>query len=204
MDEVLRRRFNRLLADRASMIEDGLDEQGPALMDPTSGAPRRFAYAPALVVVDGGLPQVCAARQVLDDLGLASEIALIGLAKRLEEVWLPDQDYPLILPRASEGLYLLQRVRDESHRFAITHHRGRRSRAMVESLLDAVPGLGEVRRRTLLGHFGSLKKLRSASLDQIAALPGFGPATARAVVIALAGEEVPMAVNTATGEIVGD
>lgn len=204
MDEVLRRRFNRLLADRTSMIEDGLDEQGPALMDPTSGAPRRFAYAPALVVVDGGLPQVCAARQVLDDLGLASEIALIGLAKRLEEVWLPDQDYPLILPRASEGLYLLQRVRDESHRFAITHHRGRRSRAMVESLLDAVPGLGEVRRRTLLGHFGSLKKLRSASLDQIAALPGFGPATARAVVIALAGEEVPMAVNTATGEIVGD
>lgn len=201
MDEVLRRRFNRLLADRESMLAEADDESGPALIDPTTGAPRKFAYAPALVVVDGGLPQVNAAQQVLDDLGLADEVALIGLAKRLEEVWIPGEEYPLILPRASEGLYLLQRVRDESHRFAISHHRGRRSKAMVESVLDGVPGLGEVRRATLLAHFGSLKKLRAATLDELRMLPGFGPTTAQAVLDALSGHDAGVAVNTATGEI---
>ncbi|MGI5952537.1 MAG: helix-hairpin-helix domain-containing protein, partial [Brooklawnia sp.] len=163
--------------------------------------PLKFAYAPALVVVDGGLPQVNAAQQVLDDLGLADEVELIGLAKRLEEVWRPGEDYPLILPRTSEGLYLLQRVRDESHRFAIAHHRSRRSKAMVESVLDGVPGLGQVRRATLLTHFGSLKKLRSASLAELQALPGFGPTTARAVLDALRSDDAGVAVNTATGEV---
>ena len=206
MDEVLRRRFKRLLADREAMqaAADGggaPGAEGPALVDPTSGAPLKFAYAPALVVVDGGLPQVNAAQEVLDDLGLSDEVALIGLAKRLEEVWVPGEEYPLILPRASEGLYLLQRVRDESHRFAISHHRGRRTKAMVESVLDAVPGLGEVRRRTLLAHFGSLKKLRAAELDQIAALPGFGPTTAQAVFDALRTEEPQVAINMTTGEV---
>ena len=100
------------------------------------------------------------------------DVALCGLAKRLEEVWLPDSDVPVILPRTSEGLYLLQRLRDEAHRFAITHHRSRRSKSMVESLLDDVPGLGEVRRKTLLTHFGSLRKLRAASVEEIAAVPG--------------------------------
>ena len=131
------------------------------MIDPTTGAPRKFAYAPSLVVVDGGPPQVAAAARALDELGI-SDVALCGLAKRLEEVWLPDSDDPVILPRTSEGLYLLQRLRDEAHRFAITHHRERRSKSMVESVLDQVPGLGEVRRKLLLNHFGSLKKLRAA------------------------------------------
>jgi excinuclease ABC subunit C len=123
------------------------------------------------------------------------------LAKRLEEVWLPDFDDPVILPRTSEGLYLLQRLRDEAHRFAITHHRQRRSKSMVESVLDQVPGLGEVRRKTLLAHFGSLKKLRAASVEEIAAVPGFGSKTAIAVKQALDALPQRESVNTATGEI---
>ena len=143
------------------------------LVDPDTGRPRKFAYAPGLVVVDGGPPQVAATQRALDELGI-DDIPVCGLAKRLEEVWLPGQEDPVILRRSSEGLYLLQRVRDEAHRFAITHHRSRRSKTMVESLLDDVPGLGEVRRKTLLKHFGSLKKLREASPEDIAQVPGIG------------------------------
>lgn len=195
MDEVLRRRLARLLDER------GRDEEsGPLLIDPTTGAPRRFAYAPALIVVDGGAPQVTAAAAVLEDLGLRGEIALCGLAKRLEEVWLPGEDYPVILPRASEGLYLLQRVRDEAHRFAITHHRGRRSKSMLSSALDGVPGLGELRRKALLSYFGSLKKLRAATPEEIAAVPGFGPKLAAAVHEAVA-DTGGEAINLATGEV---
>ncbi|MDA8437371.1 MAG: excinuclease ABC subunit UvrC [Propionibacterium sp.] len=201
MHEVLTRRFRRLLDDRAVMADD--EEVHGTRVDPATGAPRRFAYAPALVVVDGGAPQVSAAAAALAELGLDHEVALCGLAKRLEEVWLPDRDDPVILPRASEGLYLLQRARDEAHRFAITHHRGRRSQAMVESVLDAVPGLGEVRRRALLQHFGSLRKLRAADAGDIAAVPGFGPVLAVAVVEALAQQPRVEAINTATGEVVG-
>lgn len=197
MHEVIHRRFTRLLEERPAQAEQ---TAGPLLVDPVSGAPRRFAYAPSLVVVDGGAPQVAAAERALAELGCA-DIALCGLAKRLEEVWLPGQEYPLILPRASEGLYLLQRVRDEAHRFAITHHRGRRSAAMVESLLDDVPGLGEIRRKALLTYFGSLKKLRAATVEQIGAVPGIGPRTAGAVKAALAGEP-PTAINVTTGEVI--
>jgi len=181
----------------------GDDEGHDTRIDPVTGAPRKFSYAPGLVVVDGGPPQVAVAAEVLAELGLDRDIALCGLAKRLEEVWLPDQEHPVILPRTSEGLYLLQRVRDEAHRFAITHHRGRRSRAMVESVLDEVPGLGEVRRKALLAHFGSLRKLRAATSEDIAAVPGFGPVLARAVADALAGQPAEEAINTATGEVVG-
>jgi excinuclease ABC subunit C len=173
MHEVITRRFSRLRDETGN----GADQAGPLLVDPTTGAPRRFAYAPGLVVVDGGSPQVAAARQALAGLGMP-EIPLCGLAKRLEEVWLPDEEYPVILPRTSEALYLLQRVRDEAHRFAITHHRGRRSNAMVESLLDEVPGLGEIRRKALLTYFGSLRKLRAAATEEIALVPGIGPKTA--------------------------
>ena len=208
MHEVITRRFRRLLDDRAAMkkqLGDGQetrldDEEGPLLIDPTTGAPRKFAYTPALVVVDGGPPQVAAAAKALHELGI-DDVALCGLAKRLEEVWLPDIDEPVILPRTSEGLYLLQRLRDEAHRFAITHHRSRRSKSMVESLLDQVPGLGEVRRKALISYFGSLKKLRAASVEEIAAVPGFGLKTATAIKTALQQAPPPEAIDMATGEV---
>ncbi len=136
-------------------------------------------------MIDGGPPQVAAASGALAELGVA-DVPVVGLAKRLEEVWLPGQGAPVILPRTSEGLYLLQRVRDEAHRFAITHHRQRRSRSMVDSLLDDVPGLGATRRKALMVHFGSLKRLRAAAAEEIAEVPGIGPRTADAVVAALA------------------
>jgi len=206
MHEVITRRFRRLLDERAETgdVAPGVGDDGPLLVDPETGRPRRFAYAPALVVVDGGPPQVAAASRALGELGI-DDIPVAGLAKRLEEVWLPSQEDPVILPRSSEGLYLLQRIRDEAHRFAITHHRSRRSKSMVESVLDDVPGLGEVRRKTLLKHFGSLRKLKAASAEEIAQVPGIGPRTATAIkeaVASAARESGPtMSVNTATGEI---
>jgi excinuclease ABC subunit C len=202
MHEVITRRFRRLLDEQARSTEI-TTESGPMLVDPDTGRPRKFAYAPGLVVVDGGPPQVAAAKQALDELGI-DDIPVCGLAKRLEEVWLPGQADPVILPRSSEGLYLLQRIRDEAHRFAITHHRSRRSKTMVESLLDDVPGLGEVRRKTLLKHFGSLKKLREATVEEIATVPGVGPQTAAAIKAAVesnAATRKTVSVNTATGEI---
>ncbi len=156
---------------------------------------------PNLVVVDGGAPQVAAAQRALDELGI-DDVALCGLAKRLEEVWLPGDPHPVVLPRSSEGLYLLQRVRDEAHRFAIALHRTRRSKSMTASALDGVPGLGETRRTALLKHFGSLKRLAAASVDEVMEVPGVGRRTAEAVVSGLAARgRVPAAVNTATGEI---
>ncbi len=198
MTEVLTRRFRRLLEERELLSAE--DDVKAALVDATTRAPRGFAYAPGLLVVDGGAPQVAAAQAVLDNLGIR-DVAVCGLAKRLEEVWVPGEEFPVILPRTSEGLYLLQRVRDEAHRFAITHHRGRRSVSMVESLLDDVPGLGDVRRKALLRRFGSMKKLRAASATDIAETPGFGPRLAEAVVAAVASQQVPESVNMATGEI---
>ncbi len=214
MHEVISRRFRRLLDEQARSVEfqappgtgpDASQAQhsGPMLVDPETGRPRKFAYAPGLVVVDGGPPQVAAAQRALDELGIV-DIPVVGLAKRLEEVWVPGQEDPVILRRSSEGLYLLQRIRDEAHRFAITHHRSRRSKSMVESLLDDVPGLGEVRRKTLLKHFGSLKKLREAEVADIAQVPGIGPTTAAAIkdaVAATTGARQTVSVNTATGEI---
>ncbi len=185
---------------------DGDGEDGGASVrsriDPDTGRPRRFAYPPNLVVVDGGLPQVNAARAALAELGV-DDVALVGLAKRLEEVWLPGQEFPVILPRTSEGLYLLQRVRDEAHRFAITFHRQRRSKAMTSSALDDIPGLGESRRKALLRHFGSVKKVRAASEEQIREVPGIGPALAATIaqtLAAQAAQSVP-AVNVTTGEV---
>ena len=214
MHEVITRRFKRLLDEtaprstarrRRTAPQAGELRQArrPLLIDPETGRPKKFVYAPGLVVVDGGAPQVAAAQQALDALGI-HDIPVCGLAKRLEEVWLPSEEDPVILPRTSEGLYLLQRIRDEAHRFAITHHRSRRSKTMVESLLDDVAGLGEVRRKTLLKHFGSLRKLRAASVEELAVVPGIGPRTATAIKQAVtaggqAGKTV--SVNTATGEI---
>jgi len=141
-----------------------------------------------LVVVDGGQPQVNAVAAVLSDMGI-TDVALCGLAKRLEEVWLPGEDFPVILPRTSEALYLLQRVRDEAHRFAITFHRQRRSKRMTASALDNIPGLGETRRKALLRHFGSLKRLGQATPEEITEVPGIGRRTAEAVLEALKPEE---------------
>lgn len=211
MHEVITRRFRRLLDEQArSELRPGDEESGPMLVDPDTGRPRKFAYTPGLVVVDGGPPQVAAAQRALDELGI-DDIPICGLAKRLEEVWVPGEEDPVILPRTSEGLYLLQRIRDEAHRFAINHHRSRRSKSMVESVLDDVPGLGEVRRKGLLKHFGSLKKLRAAEVAEIAQVPGIGPATATAIKDALAKDDADrrdrgqnVRVNTATGEIEED
>ncbi|MGV0603759.1 excinuclease ABC subunit UvrC [Mycolicibacterium sp. XJ1904] len=171
--EVTRRRFYRHLHDT----------QHPTELAP-EGKSRRFAYPPNLFVVDGGAPQVNAAQAVLDELGI-TDVAVIGLAKRLEEVWVPSEPDPLIMPRNSEGLYLLQRVRDEAHRFAIAYHRSKRSKRMTASALDSVRGLGEHRRKALVTHFGSVARLKEASIEEITAVPGIGVATARAVLDAL-------------------
>ncbi len=197
MHEVLTRRFKRYLDDRA----EASDIEGMPI-DPETGRLPRFAYPPNLVVVDGGLPQVNAARSALAGLGI-DDVAMVGLAKRLEEVWLPGQEFPMILPRASEGLYLLQRVRDEAHRFAITFHRQRRSKAMTSSVLDDIPGLGETRRKALLRHFGSVKRLRAASIEQIREVPGIGAALASSIHQTLHDTATMPAspVNVTTGEM---
>jgi excinuclease ABC subunit C len=182
--------------------EEGEVAGGP--IDPETGRPRKFAYPPQLVVVDGGQPQVAAAQKALAELGI-DDVAVCGLAKRLEEVWLPGEDDPVILPRTSEGLYLLQRVRDEAHRFAITYQRSKRSKSMKAGALDAVPGLGATRRQALLKHFGSLKRLRAATVEEICQVPGIGRRTAETVAAALAAAApAAPAVNTATGEIIDD
>jgi len=181
--EVVRRRFTRFLKEQ-SETGGGLMLEAATRPDVVVGAPKKFAYPPNLVVVDGGAPQVEAAHAVLEEMGI-EDIAVVGLAKRMEEIWVPGQADPVILARTSEALYLLQRIRDEAHRFAITHHRQRRSKIMVASLLDDVPGLGEVRRKALLTKFGSLRALRAADVDQVAQVPGVGRKTAEAVVAAL-------------------
>ncbi|KUL54616.1 excinuclease ABC subunit C [Streptomyces sp. NRRL F-4489] len=233
MHEVIGRRFKRYLQEKQRSGEWGEEPPGerpqdaagaPAALagpgesaapaapgdDPAArltdedGRPKRFAYPPQLVVVDGGAPQVAAARRAMDELGI-DDVAVCGLAKRLEEVWLPGEDDPVVLPRSSEGLYLLQRVRDEAHRFAITYQRSKRGKRLKASPLDAVPGLGETRRQALLKHFGSLKKLRAATVEEICQVPGVGRKTAETVAAALAAAAPPApAVNTATGEIIED
>jgi excinuclease ABC subunit C len=216
--EVITRRFRRYLDEREATgeldtlgdtgdgDEDGTDRNGTdrngtdrngaggdgagglggdAEVDPRQ---RKFAYPPSLVVIDGGPAQVAAAAQALAELGI-DDIDVCGLAKRLEEVWLPHDDAPVILPRSSEGLYLLQRVRDEAHRFAITYHRAKRSKALAVSELDAVPGLGPARRATLLRHFGSVRRIAGATEAELAGLPGIGPQLAATVMAALRGGE---------------
>ncbi|GHP15513.1 excinuclease ABC subunit UvrC [Rhodococcus fascians] len=182
--EVTRRRFLRHSADGANAVGSGGDLAPEAALDPQTGRPRRFAYPPNLFVVDGGAPQVAAAAAVLDELGV-TDVAVVGLAKRLEEVWVPGEEDPVILPRTSESLYLLQRVRDEAHRFAITFHRSKRSRRMTASALDSVRGLGESRRTALVAHFGSVANLKKATVEEIVEVPGIGATTAKSVLAAL-------------------
>jgi excinuclease ABC subunit C len=187
--EVVRRRFARYLKETSEAAASGPE----GALDPETGRPRKFAYPPNLLVVDGAGAQATAAADVLAELGV-TDVAVVGLAKRLEEVWLPadsaasEAAEPVILPRNSEALYLLQRVRDEAHRFAITYQRQKRSKRVQASALDGIPGLGQARKTALIKHFGSVKKLRQATVSEIAQVPGFGTRTAEAVHAALAGE----------------
>ncbi|MBC2901689.1 excinuclease ABC subunit UvrC [Streptomyces cupreus] len=201
MHEVISRRFKRYIAEKE---KTGEWAEGEDALTEDDGRPKKFAYPPQLVVVDGGQPQVAAAKKALDELGI-DDIAVCGLAKRLEEVWLPGEDDPVVLPRTSEGLYLLQRVRDEAHRFAITYQRAKRAKRFRSSPLDDVPGLGETRKQALIKHFGSVKKLRSATVSQICEVPGIGRKTAETIAAAFAqAAPAALAVNTATGEIMED
>lgn len=190
MHEVITRRFRRYLDESsrsgevARMGETG-DHGGHQGED--EPAPGKFAYPPNLVVVDGARPQAEAARRALDELGI-EDIAVCGLAKRLEEVWLPDDEDPVILPRAGEGLYMLQRIRDEAHRFAIRYHRQKRAKALTGSSLDELPGLGPSRRAALIKEFGSVRKLSGATPEEIAKVPGIGPKLAETVHAHLIGD----------------
>jgi excinuclease ABC subunit C len=172
MGEVIRRRFKRYLEESALP----LDERESA----------KFAYPPQLIVIDGALPQANAAQRVLDELGITG-VSVVGLAKRLEEVWVPGQEFPIILPRGSEALFLLQRVRDEAHRFAISKHRKKRTKAMKASAVDEIPGVGVTRAKALITHFGSLAQVKAASVEQLALVPGIGAGTARSIHSALHG-----------------
>ncbi|MEY4468706.1 MAG: hypothetical protein RLZZ87_30 [Actinomycetota bacterium] len=190
MHQVITRRMKRLIADRQVNHSEVAE---------TGGKLSKFAYPPQLIVVDGGAPQVASAQRALDELGI-SDIALVGLAKRLEEVWIPNSMDPLILPRTSEGMYLLQRIRDEAHRFAITFHRSKRSKVMLESLLDEIPQLGESRRSALLERFGSVSAIRKASLAELETTPGIGSTIAGVIYSHLEKLSTP-GIDMETGEI---
>jgi len=192
MHHVITRRFKRYLAEKDLDLTE---------IEMSGGERPKFAYPPQLVIVDGGRGQVNAAARAFSELGI-TDITLVGLAKRLEEIWFPDQSYPVILPRHSEALYLVQRIRDEAHRFAITFHRSKRSKLMLESLLDEIPHLGEVRRQALVERFGSVAALKKAGLEEISEVPGIGPKTAESIVATLLESGESYAVDAATGEIV--
>jgi len=181
MYDVITRRFKRHLAQQAEREATPVQS---GEIDASTPEPAKFAYPPNLVLVDGGPPQVAAASAALSDLGI-TDVYVAGIAKRLEELWLPDDDYPVVLPRTSQALYLVQRIRDEAHRFAITFHRSKRGKAMVASALDQVPGLGEVKRAALIKHFGSVAQIKQASAEELTAVPGIGPALAEKILAAL-------------------
>jgi len=191
MNHVITRRFRRYLEEKSIDIAESN----------TQGVSRpKFAYPPQLVVVDGGKPQVNAAAKALRDLGI-EDIALCGLAKRLEEVWLPNSSEPIIFPRHSEALYLLQRVRDEAHRFAINFHRSKRSKLMLDSFLDEIAGLGEGRRKALLDKFGTVTALKSASIEEISDVPGIGAKMAKTIFESINQKEPTRNIDMQTGEI---
>jgi excinuclease ABC subunit C len=167
MGEVIRRRFARFLQEKA---ED----------PPTNGKARRFAYPPNLVVIDGGKGQLNRAVEVMGELGVHG-VKVVSLAKRMEEVFLPGRAEPIVIPRGAESLYLLQQIRDEAHRFALTYHQLKRGKRMTRSALDGIPGLGPGRRKQLLKHFGSVKQVRQASLEDLYAVPSLPKKVAEAV-----------------------
>lgn len=187
--DVIYRRFRRYLTDELPSAQQRESGEISAQQAETK-EPAAFAYPPNLVLVDGGQPQVAAAVRALEDLGI-SDIYVAGIAKRLEELWLPDDSFPVILPRSSQGLYLVQRIRDEAHRFAISFHRSKRGKEMLKSSLDGVPGLGPAKREALIRHFGSLKRLSEASAQELQAAPGIGPAMAQKILDHFAAGDQP-------------
>ena len=191
MHHVITRRFKRYLEEKDIDIAEATSQGGQR---------PKFAYPPQLVVVDGGKPQVNAAAKALQELGI-TDVAICGLAKRLEEVWLPNNSEPIIFPRHSEALYLLQKLRDEAHRFAINFHRSKRSKVMLESLLDEVAGLGEIRRKSLLTHFGSVTALKAATVDELAIVPGIGKKMAKTIFDQINSQDLPLNIDMQTGEI---
>jgi excinuclease ABC subunit C len=191
MHHVITRRFKRYLDEKDIDVAEATAQ---------GGSRPKFAYPPQLVVVDGGKPQVNAAAKALRELGI-TDIALCGLAKRLEEIWLPNNSEPIIFPRHSEALYLLQKVRDEAHRFAINFHRSKRSKVMLESLLDQISGLGEVRRKSLLTHFGSVTALKAATLSELSAVPGIGEKMAKTIIDQIKNQSEQISVDMQSGEI---
>jgi len=182
--EVVERRFARV-KQAESAADDAADVQGQSEAGREKGGSQSFAYPPGLLVIDGGAPQVAAAQEALTESGVG-DIPVVGLAKRLEEVWTPESADPVILPRTSEALYLLQRIRDEAHRTAIALHRKRRTARQRRSALDDIPGLGPKKAAALLAHFGSVRSIRAASTDELQKVPGIGPTVATTVHEALA------------------
>jgi excinuclease ABC subunit C len=179
--------------------DNGEQPDGPE----ESTRPKRFAYRPQLVVVDGGPVQAAAAADAVTELGI-TDVLVVGLAKRLEEVWIAGDDSPVILPRGSQGLFLLQRVRDEAHRFAIAYQRQKRGKRTTASVLDEIPGLGAGRKRALLRHFGSVRKIRAADAVALQQVPGIGPGLAQTISAHLQGAARAERVDTSTGEIVAE
>jgi excinuclease ABC subunit C len=174
MGEVIRRRFTRFLEEESE--QRNLERK------------RKFAYSPNLVVIDGGKGQLNRAVEVIDELGL-SGITMVSLAKRMEEVFLPGKPEPIVIPRGSESLYLLQQIRDEAHRFAVTYHRQRRAKRMTKSALDGIPGLGPVRRKKLLKAFGSVKRMREASIEELSSVSSIPKGVAENLYRSLRGEK---------------
>ncbi|MFJ2315771.1 excinuclease ABC subunit UvrC [Glutamicibacter sp. NPDC087661] len=197
MYDVIYRRFSRYLKEKIDPKSFATGEMDEETCEQEK---KRFSYPPSLVIVDGGPPQVAAAQKAMDDLGI-DDIPVVGLAKRLEELWLPDDPFPVILPRASAALYLVQRLRDEAHRFAINFHRAKRAKSMIASDLDAIPGLGKSKQAALRKHFGSMKKIRAASIEELMDVPGVGEKLATSIKESL--EDASLTgVNMTTGEIV--
>jgi excinuclease ABC subunit C len=180
MKEMLRRRFKRMSNEQLSIGNAQLSINKPSSL-PGGAKEDTWSLLPNLIIIDGGKGQLNAALEVLDEFELRDAIPIVGLAKREEEIFMPGQSVPVILPRKSQGLYLVQRIRDEAHRFGVTYHRKLRGKSAIRSSLDDVDGIGPKRRRALLAKFGSLEAIRQASIEDLAAVPGMNKKAAEAV-----------------------